>query len=287
MPSLFEKLVDRLLGEKSEQRKTRVGLALGGGAVLGAAHIGVLKALEESDIKIEAITGTSIGAFIAILYAFGIPANEIEAQVEKMGWLDVTNFKLSRFGLLSNEKLARTLHDMIGEVSFADANIPLAVVATNIGSGKPLVLKEGDVALAAMASTCVPAIFAPIEIDGELLVDGGLVENVPLSPLDELGANFKIGVDLNAKRQYEKPDDIIVVLMNALDIAIDNSTRLQTREVDLLIKPKVFHFSRTDTDNVGHIVREGYQATLSELKKHPIKKARSRSLPTKKSTRKA
>ncbi|NNL11758.1 MAG: patatin-like phospholipase family protein [Pseudomonadales bacterium] len=284
MSSVFQKILDRLLGEKHEQRKTRVGLALGGGAVLGAAHIGVLKALEENDIKLEAITGTSIGAFIAILYAFGIPAAEIEEQVKEMGWLDVTNFKLSRFGLLSNEKLARTLHDMIGDVDFSEANIPLAVVATNIGSGKVRILKEGDVALAAMASTCVPAVFAPVEIDDEMLVDGGLVENVPLSPLDDLGANFKIAVDLNARRQYEKPGDIIDVLMNALDIAIDNSTRLQTREVDLLIKPKVFHFSRTDTENVGHIVDEGYQATQAELKKHPIKKARSRSLPGKKST---
>lgn len=285
MPNIFERMLDRLLGTRHGHRQTRVGLALGGGAILGAAHIGVLKALEEKDIKIEAITGTSIGAFVAILYAFGIPVADIEARVKELGWLDVTNFRLSRYGLLSNEKLADMLNKMIGKVSFDEAKIPLAVIATNIGTGKRVIIKEGDVALAAMASTCVPAIFAPVEVKGELYVDGGLVENVPLSPLYDLGANFLVGVDLNAKRQYEKPGDIIDVLMNALDIAIDNSTRLQTREVDLLVKPEVFHFSRTDTDNIEHLVKEGYDATISELKKHPIKAARSRSTPRKISPR--
>ncbi|MGB5324182.1 MAG: patatin-like phospholipase family protein [Pseudomonadales bacterium] len=284
---MLEKLLDRLLGEKSGQRKTRVGLALGGGAILGAAHVGVLKALEERGVKIEAITGTSIGAFVAILYAFGIPVAEIEARVKELGWLDITNFRLSRYGLLSNEKLAHMLHSMIGDVSFADAKIPLAVVATNIGSGKRVVLQEGDVALAAMASTCVPAVFAPVEIDGEMFVDGGLVENVPLSPLPALGANYLIGVDLNAKRQYEPPHDILDVLMNALDIAIDNSTRLQTREVDVLITPEVFHFSRTDTDNVENLVKEGYETALRELKSSPFKAARLRTIPRKIFRRKA
>ena len=100
-----------------------------------------------------------------------------------------------------------------------------------------------------------------------MLVDGGLVENVPLSPLRELGANYIIGVDLNAKRQFEPPDDIIDVLMIALDIAIDNSTRLQTKNVDLLITPAVFHFSRTDTDNIKNLVKEGYDAASTMLKK--------------------
>ncbi|MBT8149398.1 MAG: patatin-like phospholipase family protein [Gammaproteobacteria bacterium] len=272
-------MLDKLFSWRTAQKYSsrKIGLALGGGAVLGAAHIGVLKALEENDIQIDSITGTSIGAFVAALHAFGISAREIEVIVTELGWLDISKLALSKYGVLSNEKLGKAMREIIGDVSFSDAKIPLAVIATNIASGNPVVLNQGDVATATMASTCVPGVFAPVELDGQMLVDGGLVENVPLSPLRDMGANFIIGVDLNAKRQYEQPGDMIDVLMNALDIAIDNSTRLQTKNVDLLITPEVFHFSRTDRDNIEHLVSEGYKAAAPQLKefalkcKHPVK----------------
>ena len=266
---MFEKLFNWRKQKGDHSRK--IGLALGGGAVLGAAHIGVLKALEESEIEIDSITGTSIGAFVATLFAFGITAREIEVIVTELGWLDISKFALSKYGLLSNAKLGEAVRSIIGDVTFADANISLAVIATNIATGKRVVLDQGDVAEATMASTCLPAVFAPVEIDGQMLVDGGLVENVPLSPLRTMRANYIIGVDLNAKRKYEKPGDMIDVLMNALDIAIDNSTRLQTKNVDLLITPEVFHFSRTDRDNIERLVKVGYKAAAPQLKEFAIK----------------
>jgi NTE family protein len=245
----------------------RIGLALGGGAVLGAAHLGVLKVLEENKIKIQAISGTSIGAFIAALYAFQKSIDDIIDTIKDLDWLDISELSLSRLGLLSNKKLGKKMDEVLGEVNFSDASIPLAMVATDISSGKKVALNKGDVAQAVMASTCVPGIFIPAELDGKLLVDGGLVENVPVSVLQDLGAEVIIGVDLNAKRQYQKPDDIIDLLMNSMDIAIDNATRIQTSKADFIIKPVLSSYSRTETDQIDELIEKGYNAAKDELKK--------------------
>ena len=246
------------MAEKKSDKK--IGLALGGGAILGAAHIGVLKVLEENNIKSCILAGTSIGAFIATLYAFGIPPQEIETIALDLNWLDVSGFSLSQFGLLSNEKLGETLKQTVGDVQFEDAGISLAVVATDVGNGKKGILREGGVATAIMASACVPGIFIPVEINDRMLVDGGLVENVPISPLREMGAEMIVGVDINAKRKYRKPEDIIDVLANSIDIAIDNATRIQTDKADVLITPELTAYTRTDTGKVRDLIKEGYDA---------------------------
>ncbi|MCF8051138.1 MAG: patatin-like phospholipase family protein [Desulfobacterales bacterium] len=253
---------------EAEKQAKKIGLALGGGAILGAAHIGVLGALEERNIKISSISGTSIGAFIAALYAFGVSPQEIETKVADLNWLDAAGFSISKYGLLSNEKLGEALKDTLGDVQFKDAKIPLAVVATDIGACKKVILKEGNVAEAVMASACIPGIFIPVEINGRLLVDGGLIENVPISPLKEMGEEMILGVDLNAKRKYQKPEDIIDVLANALDLAIDNATRLQTQEADILIAPELSAYNRADVEKIHDLIKEGYdaaQAILNEL----------------------
>ena len=243
----------------------RIGLALGGGAVLGAAHIGVLKAFDEYDVEISAISGTSVGALFAALYAFGVTPRDIAAFAVDLDWLDISSLSLSKYGLLSNEKLGDAFEDVVGEVTFDEAKVPLAVVATDIGNGEKIIFSKGRVAPAIMASSCVPGIFIPVEIDDRMLVDGGLVENVPLSALRELGAERVVGVDLNARRKYRAPDDIIDVLGNALDIAIDNATRVQTETSDILISPELSAYSRTDRGRIEDLIDEGFDAVRKLL----------------------
>lgn len=245
-------------------REPKIGIALGGGAILGAAHIGVLKAFQEKEIAVSAISGTSIGAFIAALYAFGVTPEEIEKFASELNWLDVSGFAFSRLGLLTNEKMGGKITEVLGEVTFEDARIPLAMIATDVGGFEKVILDSGDVALAVMASTCVPGIFTPVEIDGRMLVDGGLMENVPISPLCNRGMDTIIGVDLNACRKYKKPEDLIDVVLNAIDITIDNATRMQTQKADLVIAPKMSAYNRTDRGHIPDLIREGYTAaTLS------------------------
>jgi len=249
----------------TETRK--LGLALGGGATLGAAHIGVLKALEEMSIDVHCISGTSIGAYIAALYAFGVTPSAIEDEISGLNWLDISSFSLVKlkFGLLSNDKLGDSVKKLLGDVRVEDAPTPLAIVATDIVEGKKAVLTEGSISQAVMASTCVPGIFAPVEIGDQMLVDGGLVENVPISPLQDLGATLTVGVDLSAERAYRKPDDLIDVLINAIDIAIDNATRLQTSKAEIVIKPELGVYSRTHSDQVGELVEAGFKACRAAI----------------------
>ena len=116
-----------------------------------------------------------------------------------------------------------------------------------------------------MASTAVPGLFAPVEIDDKLLVDGGLVDNVPVGILQEQGSDLTIGVDLGAQRTFRQPDDLIDVLINSIDIAIDNATRLQTSKADLVIAPKTGTYSRADSGHVSELIDEGYKAARDEI----------------------
>jgi NTE family protein len=253
--------------------EAKIGIALGGGAILGAAHIGVLKAFDEEKIPISAISGTSIGALVAALYAFGVSPDQIEKIALELDWLDISGFAFSRLGLLSNEKMGKKIDDVLGKVQFKDARIPLSIIATDIGRFEKVVLETGDVARAVMASACVPGIFIPVEIDNHLLVDGGLMENVPISPLKRRGMDKIVGVDLNAGRKYKKPEDLIDVVLNAMDIAIDNATSMQVQKADLLIAPHLSAYNRADSERVRDLIREGYTAARRMISKELRPKA--------------
>ncbi|MDZ7716272.1 MAG: patatin-like phospholipase family protein [Balneolaceae bacterium] len=249
-------------GSKSK----KIGLALGSGAALGAAHIGVLKALEENNLKPDYIAGTSIGALVGALYAFGIPVKEIEIIAEELDWLDISGFTLSGMGLLSNDELGELISERVGDVTFDQANIRLAVITTDISSGEKVVLKEGNVSQAIKASTCIPVIFEPVEINGRMLVDGGLMESIPVTPLKDFSAEYLIGVDLKSDRKYKRPEDLIDVLNNTLEIALIHLAKVKMDEVDLLIQPELGKFSRTDTSHTKEMIDLGYRAAQDALK---------------------
>jgi len=242
-----------------------IGLALGGGAVLGAAHIGVLRALNEFNISISYIAGTSIGAFVAAFYAFGKSCEEIREMTKDLNWLDVSEISLSRYGLLSNKKLGEVITEGIGDVDFDQAAVPLAMIATDIATGEKVILREGRVSTAAMASTCLPGIFRPVEIDERLLVDGGIVENVPITPLQEMGADVIIAVDLLAKRTYKKPENIIEVLVNTFNYTLIAATKVQTEAADILIQPDVSSFNMINTNQVNDLIEAGYAEAKTML----------------------
>lgn len=243
------------------------GLALGGGAILGAAHIGILRAFEERGIKIDFISGTSIGALIAALYAFGKTTDEIEEIALQLKWLDISSFKLSKLSLFSNKALGDIVENILGDVDITDAAIPLAIVACDIKTGEKVTLTEGSVSQAVMASASLPGIYSPVEIDGRMLVDGGIAENVPVSAIQDFGADTLIAADLSAKAKYNEPNDVFDVISNAISIAIDNNTKSRSKPADLLITPDLTAKSRTNTDpaEVRHLIEIGYQEALAQL----------------------
>ncbi len=255
---------------KEIRRDSKIGLALGGGAVLGAAHIGVLKALDDYDIKPACIAGTSIGSFVGALYAFGKCSEEVEKIGLDLKWLDISGLSLSHFGLLSNKKMAKLLNENISEALFDQASIPFSVIATDISNGEKATLSTGSVASAVMASTCIPGIFKPVEIGGRLLVDGGIVENVPVSPLKDMGAEIIIGVDLISGLSHKRPHNIIEVLLNSFMFALQTASKIQTEAADILIKPDLSAFNMVDTDQAPKLIEEGYDEAISVLNEYVI-----------------
>jgi NTE family protein len=244
-----------------------IGLALGGGAVLGAAHIGVIRAIEEFKIPIKYIAGTSIGAMVAALYAFGKNWQEIREISQNLNWFDLSGISISKYGLLSNKKVGKMISEHLGDVIFQDSKIPLAIITTDIATGEKVVLKEGNIADAVMASTCIPGIFEPIEKGDQLLVDGGIMENVPAITLYDMGANYSICVDLNVNNSIIKPANIIELMINTVHITLRNVTRLQTRKASVLISPDLTEFNYYDLKQIPDLMEKGYQESKKALER--------------------
>lgn len=248
--------------------KIKFGLALGGGAAKGAAHLGVLKAIHEQNLELQAIAGTSVGAIIAALYAFGKTLDEIFAIAENISLSHVSGFTLKKKGFSTTERLEKLLIEHLGDVNIEDARIPLAIVASNIRTGKKQVFTQGSLAKAVAASTAVPGLFVPVEIDGEEYVDGGLLENVPISPLKRLGANTLIAVDLDGGDRFEAPQNVMDVLSNALDIAINHKTRQQLKLANFVICLNLREFSRTDNrERTAELVELAYKEASKRLQR--------------------
>ena len=237
--------------------RKNIGLALGGGAVLGAAHIGVLQALEELEIQIDYIAGTSIGALVGALLAFGKNSQEIQKVFHELNWVKAADLSLSRFGLLSNQKLGDALSSVIGDAKFDDTLLPLSVVAVDIASGDKVILNTGDVAQAVMASTSIPGIFHPVEINGRMLVDGGVIENLPVETVKDMGADMVIAVNLTTS--LKKPKNIVDILVNVLHIAILHNKVEQYDDADVIIELKLSDYNRVDTKQINALISEGYQ----------------------------
>lgn len=246
----------------------KIGLALGSGAALGAAHVGVIRALEEHGIKPGVIAGTSIGSLVASLYAFGKTVDEIEEIALSLDWLDISRIKLSKMGLLSNNELGEILDETLGDVTFDQAGIKLGVVATDIANGEKIIITQGNVSDAVKASTCIPVIFEPVEYDGRLLVDGGLMESVPISALKQLGAEFIIAVDVKANRSYKRPNDIFDVLNNSLEMALIHLANVRMEDADIMIQPKLGAYSRMDTEHTAEMIQLGYEAASEALQEY-------------------
>lgn len=176
-----------------------VGLALGSGSARGWAHIGVIRALTEAGIHVDYIAGTSIGALVGAVYASG-GIETLENVVLQLDWKQIAYFfdvVLPKSGLLDGKRVSAFIRRHVKEINIEELPIPFWAVATDLGTGNEVILKEGDIIEAVRASISVPGIFTPVKKNGTILVDGGLVNPVPVSVAREMGADFVIAVDLN------------------------------------------------------------------------------------------
>ncbi len=247
------------------QKDPEIGLALGGGLARGLAHIGVLKVLQEAEIKVNYIAGTSMGSLVAALYACGLKLKLIERLAQRISrrtWMD---FTIPRMGLIAGEKLEQLLHMLTGRRSFAELSLPLAVVAVDLISGERVVINEGSIARAVRASCAIPGIFSPVDIEGKLLVDGGVLERVPARTVREMGADLVIAVDVGSNVGNYKINHIFDVMSKSLDIMAREIHRRQSHDADVIITPEVSDLGPFDFQCVEEAINRGEAAARQAL----------------------
>jgi NTE family protein len=251
-------------------RKPAIGLALGSGATWGVAHIGVLSVFKELNIPISFLSGSSAGSFVGALYAGGVEGEDLEACGREYRWRDVGRFNyFPKISLATNDRMEEYLRGKIGTPNFEDLRIPFYVAATNLTTGQLKIFREGPVIPAVRASCAIPGIFAPVEIDGELYCDGGLLRKIPCRVLREAGADFVIGVELSRFHSRGQPVNIFEVITHAIDIALIHQAESDLRAADLVIRPDVSEMTEFGFNQNETLIERGKFAASNELLQWP------------------
>lgn len=220
--------------------RPKVGLALGSGSSRGAAHVGVLKVLEQEGIPVDMIAGTSVGAFIGALYAGGQPISAFEKVLPTVKWRQLVNFTMPPAAFVSNHPMARFVEHYIGPVDFEDLNIPFAAVASDALSGEAYIFNTGRVSHAICASTAIPGVMKPVRHRERLLVDGAVVHPVPVALAKSMGADIVIAVDLSLPAFSNKtPKNFIATVLHTIEIMSKKMVAEELQLADVVLNPRI------------------------------------------------
>jgi len=250
----------------TESRIPAVGIALGGGFARGMAHIGVLKVLEEEDIPVRFVAGTSVGALIGAAYCSGMPLEELEKVAHSCRFTTFARWTVSRYGFASNDRMVTFLSRILKVKTFEELRIPLGVTATNFNTGEGVVFHSGSIIDPVRASCAYPGMFLPVNIRGRWLVDGMLSHPVPTRPVREMGAERVLAVHL--KGQWSKdgaPRHLFDVIGQSFAIAQDKMSHLWRGAADLVVEPDVAGFAYDDFKRAAELIRAGEVAMRQAL----------------------
>jgi NTE family protein len=235
-----------------------IGLALGGGFARGFAHLGVLQVLEQNHIPIACIAGTSVGSILGAAYASGAPLARIIATCRTLRFRDIGSWRVSRLGLASNHRLGDLVERVFDSKQFDDLRIALAVVATDLNTGEPVVLTHGNLVDAIRASCAFPGLFEPVKIGTRCLADGGLVAPVPTRAAREMGAEFVLGVSVGIQDgDRGSPSNIFQVVTRAVSAAQKHQLEVWERYADLVVRPDVQSFAWDAFDRADEAIEAG------------------------------
>lgn len=252
-------------------KRKEVTLVLGGGSARGMAHIGVLKVFEREKIPINRIVGTSMGAFIGAAYAVGISVKKMEEVAYNFSLKKLLDPTIPKMGLLAGGKLQATINDVIGNKTFKDCRIPLAIVTTDIEKNEEVVFQTGDLKTVIRASCSWPGIFNPVRMDGRLLVDGGVKSSVPTSIAKALAPNYIIAVDVGFCVKQGKIENALQMILQSFQIMGDELSRYQVEEADIAITVNLGDFDQAAFHRGREAVLKGTEAAeekVDEIKRH-------------------
>jgi len=242
-------------------KKPTLGIALSSGMALSIAHIGVLTVLEEAGLEINYIAGTSGGAIVGACYAAGVPLEAIAESASTLRWRRIAGLQRPRLGVFSSEYIATFLSSQIGDVTFADLRIPFRAVAVDLLTGEEIVIGEGDVGQAVRASCTIPGVFDPVPVEGRLLVDGGLVNRIPVDVVARMGADILIGSDVSYEaRRGRVPKNVLEVTLTALSFIGEERARQHRELADFMIYPRMEGISSLNMAKWREAIQEGKDA---------------------------
>ncbi|MEI7430615.1 MAG: patatin-like phospholipase family protein [Betaproteobacteria bacterium] len=246
-------------------KPVKIGLALGGGAARGFAHIGVIKVLEAQGITPEIIVGTSAGAVVGALYAYGNSGFELQKLAFKLDETKISDWSMPDRGVLKGESLQQFVNEAVGQRPIEGLKKRFAVVATDLNSGESILFRTGNTGMAVRASATVPGVFRPVSINGHEYVDGGLSSLVPVRSARQMGADIVIAVDISARPGAQPVKGTLDILLQTFTIMGQNLARYELKEADIVIRPQVSGVGSTDFQARHDAILEGEKAAQAAL----------------------
>ena len=243
----------------------RIGLALGGGAARGFAHIGVIQVLEEAGLRPDLVVGTSAGSLVAALYASGKSGAQLARLADEMDEGALTDWSYPGRGLIRGEALARFVRAQTAGRTIEQMPIALGIVATDLDSGKGILFQRGDTGTAVRASSAVPAVFQPVRIGEREYVDGGLVAPVPVRFARQMGAELVIAVDISEQPEGNPTGDAMRMLLQTFAIMGRSINTFELRDADVVLKPRLAGFASADFSQRKRSIGAGREAMLAHL----------------------
>ncbi len=243
----------------------KVALVLGGGAVRGFAHVGVIKTLEAHGIVPDMVVGTSAGSVVGALYAGGYSGFELQKVAWQMEQENVGDWALPNRGFVKGEMLQNFINKALQDRAIERLNKPFAAVATELQSGEITVFRRGNTGMAVRASSSIPGVFQPVSIGGKEYVDGGLVSPIPVKVARGMGADIVIAVDISSKPRYAKVNDTIDIMLQTFNIMGQTIGRYELAEADVVIRPQTGTIGATEFDQKHLAIMEGEKAALGAL----------------------
>jgi len=246
-------------------RPPLIGLALGGGAARGFAHIGVIQVLEEAGIPVGLVAGTSAGSLVAALYAAGRNGATLARLALAMDESAITDWAFPGRGLIRGEALARYVREQTGGKLIEQLPLPLGIVATDLDNGQAVLFQRGDVGAAVRASSAVPAIFQPVKIGTREYVDGGLVSPVPVRFARQMGAELVIAVDISSPPDGNATSDPFKLLLQTFAIMARSITQFELKDADVVLRPRLAGVSSADFTARQRAIDAGREAATAAL----------------------
>ncbi len=250
---------------KPAPKQPRIGLALGGGAARGFAHIGVLQVLEEQGIKPDVIVGTSAGSVVATLYASGKTPSEMANIAMNLDESSLSDWVFPGRSLMKGEAIAKLVRTHTGGKPIEGMRLPLGIVAADLQSGQAILFRKGDAAQAVRASSSVPGVFEPVKINGREYIDGGAVSPVPVRFARQMGADLVIAVDISAIPEGQPTKGMVDILMQTFNIMGHSISQFEMMEADVVMRPKLEGIGSADFGARRLSLLAGREAALSVL----------------------